>query len=146
MFHSISWADYFITILVLLAAYYTAVISIYFRKEAAGLFSVRNGKALFTTTGFHNISEKWTKKEETEHYFQIAAQLQEELHDLIGTAAVKKYPEEELLTGMQLTLRKYMLLAGTPFQVSINHYIQQSCSEKLSMTLQEDVLNRVWQG
>jgi len=150
MIKQISWAEYCTAMAVLCSAYYIVIIVLYFRREVLDLFSgnkklvapaplpsssPRHPAANLVRTAEGNTSQE-------EKLFALTNQLMQVLQPVFGNDYVKG----ELMTALQLILRKYPLLKGTAFQVSVNNYIGMESENQCSVSLSEQELSGIWQG
>jgi hypothetical protein len=151
MIKQVSWADYWTVVAVLCAAYYIVIIVLFFRKE---LFEKINGKkklqpiaATPPTSSPHPAEYKGPRSSESdttpeEKLFALANQLMQEINPVFRNDYVKG----ELMTALKVILRKYGLLKGTAFQVSVNNFIQMESENQCSVSLSEGELRNLWNG
>jgi hypothetical protein len=76
--------------------------------------------------------------------FSTVHELMEELKNLFHTAAKNDYPKEELLMALQVKLRDYGKLRGTPFQVSVNSHIEQESRDVCQTIVTEQDMRNIW--
>jgi hypothetical protein len=151
MIKNVSWADYWTVVAVLCAAYYVIIVILFFRKELLELVSGKRKLqpiAVAPPTSSPHPAEysspRTTEPDITteEKQFALANQLMQEINPVFRNDYVKG----ELMTALQVILRKYALLKGTAFQVSVNNYIQMESENQCSVNLSEGELRGLWNG
>ena len=159
MFTNISWANYIIFVVLLLAAWYIIIaLKFYFRD----LQNILSGKTKLALRGAHkeyssnkgeqisnsDISEFDHKflpnEQETDNLFQVAEELTSKLKDAISDAESKNYNKEEFTFLLQLTLKEYSVLKNSPFQVAINNLIASECDKHSFIRLSAVELGMLW--
>ena len=159
MFTNISWTNYIIFVVLLLAAWYIIIgLKFYFRD----LQNILSGKTNLAFRGIHKeySSDKseeikisgpsefhrksFPNEEETDKLFQEAEELTSKLKDAISDAASKNYNKEEFTFLLQLTLKEYPALKGSPFQVAINNLIASECDKHSFIRLSAVELGMLW--
>lgn len=159
MFTNISWATYIIFVVLLFAVWYIIIgLKFYFRD----LQNILSGKTKFAFRGVRNEysshkneeitnsealefdSNSFPNKEETDKRFQDAEELTSKLKDAISDAASKNYNKEEFTFLLQLTLKEYPTLKGSPFQVAINNLIASECDKHSFIRLSAVELGMLW--
>ncbi len=85
-----------------------------------------------------------TKISETEDLFKEAEQLTAKLKEAIADASFKNYNKEEFTFLLQLTLKEYPNLKGSPFQVAINNLIISECEKYGLLHLSAEELESLW--
>lgn len=148
MIKQVSWTEYFTVVAVLCAAYYVVIVLLYYRKEVIDFFSGRRmlpGTAAAPSTSSPDPAGNYNTRTETtpeEKLFGLTNQLMQELNPVFGN----EYVKGELMTALKVILRKYSMLKGTAFQVSVNNYIQMESENQCSVTLSEQELRALWNG
>ena len=66
------------------------------------------------------------------------------LKDAISDAASKNYNKEEFTFLLQLTLKEYPALKGSPFQDAINNLIASECDKHSFIRLSAVELGMLW--
>ena len=159
MFTNISWTNYIIFVVLLLAAWYIIIgLKFYFHD----LQNILSGKTKLAFRGVHkeyssNKAEEiinsepaefdrksLPNEEETGYLFQHAEELSSKLKDAISDAASKNYNKEEFTFLLQLTLKEYRALKGSPFQVAINNLIASECDKNSFIRLSAVELGMLW--
>ncbi len=159
MFTNISWTNYIIFVVLLLAAWY---IIIGFKFYFPDLQNILSGKTKLAFRGVHKeyLSHKseeitnseplesdlksFPNEEETDNLFQVAEELTNKLKDAISNAASKNYNKEEFTFLLQLTLKEYPALKSSPFQVAINNLISSECDKHSFIRLNTVELGMLW--
>ena len=149
MIKQVSWAEYFTAMAVACAAYYVVVIFLYYRREVFDVISGKRKLPLVATppptTSLPDPAGNYKARPDAtqeEKLFALTNQLMQELNPVFGNGYVKG----ELMTALQLILRKYSSLKDTAFQVSINNYIQMESENQGSVDLSEGELKGLWNG
>lgn len=159
MFTNISWTSYIITVTLLLAAWYIIIgLRFYFHD----LQNILSGKTKLALRGVHREysstkNEEITNSEpsefdhkflpneqETDNLFQVAEELTSKLKEAISDAASKNYNKEEFTFLLQLALKEYPVLKGSPFQVAINNLIASKCDKHSFIRLSAVELGMLW--
>jgi hypothetical protein len=155
MLHSFSWHSFLLIIISLAAIYYVIIFLAYYRKDAKDLLSgerfprtnkdkvKKDHPDLFPGQVAGQISEN---KSEEEAQFSLAHSLGSQLKQIIQEAARNRTVKEELMTAIQLVLRKdmYQLMKGTAFSIAINNLIQYECETQCSVHLSALEVNGLW--
>jgi cellulose synthase/poly-beta-1,6-N-acetylglucosamine synthase-like glycosyltransferase len=137
MFSSISWQQFFTALTVLLFVYYFLVIAVYYGKDLV-LLSKKQHPVIATR------AEPTNGNDDNSLLFSAVHDLMEELKSVFHSAAKNDYPKEELLMALEVKLRDYPKLKGTPFQVSINKHMIQESREKCATILTENDIRNLW--
>lgn len=155
MFTNISWANYIFVVTLLLAAWYLFV-GMRFYSHDLQIFLARkrkpNSRATYDefTGDERKLSERseftaeQIKVSETENLFKEAEQLTAKLKEAIANASFKNYNKEEFTFLLQLTLKEYPNLKGSPFQVAINNLIASECEKHGSLHLSAEEQVMLW--
>lgn len=151
MFTQISWSNYIETILGILIIYYSVIGFKFYTPEIKILLS-GNRKSLMPkaspdtdledeqdqTSSFQNVqselfssSKRYMPSEQnTDETFEQVQELTARIKQVIAEAISKHLIKEEFILSLQLLIRKYQFLKGSPFMVAINNLIVSEC-EKL---------------
>lgn len=159
MFTNISWTNYIIVVVLLLAVWYIIIgLRFYFRD----LQNILSGKTKLAFRGVpreysSNKSEEISNSDisefdhtflpnekETGNLFQVAEELTSKLKVAISDAASKNYNKEEFTFLLQLTLKEYPKLKGSAFQVAINNLIASECDKHSFIRLSAVELGMLW--
>lgn len=159
MFTNISWTSYIIFVAFLLTAWYIIIgLKFYFRD----LQNILSGKTKLAFRGVHNKysshkneeirnsehvefdRKSFPNEEQTDKLFQEAEELTGKLKDAISDTASKNYNKEEFTFLLQLTLKEYPALKGSPFQVAINNLIASQCDKHSFIRLSAVELGMLW--
>jgi hypothetical protein len=111
--------------------YYVVIIFIFFRHDAV---SVSRGR-LHEEKPVTGTKTKGAVTDDNSFLFSALHELMEELKGIFHTASKHDYPKEELMMALQVNLRDYPKLKGTPFQVSVNNHTGQEAKEKCQALL-----------
>ena len=159
MFTNISWTNYLIVLVVLLAAWYLIIgFKFYFHN----LQNILTGKIKFTFKGAHKTSsfkqheqianselsdfddKPLLDKEETDNLFKVVDELISKLKSAISDAVTQKYNKQEFIFLLQLTLKEYSILKSSPFQDAINNLIASECEKNSFIPLSAVELMMLW--
>lgn len=159
MFTHISWANYIFIAALLLAAWYIIIcLKFYFYD----LQNILTGKIKFTFKGAHKTSpfkqhEQTTNSElpdfddkplldmeENDNLFKVVDELISKLKSAISDVVTKKYNKHEFIFLLQLTLKEYPILKGSPFQDAINNLIASECEKYGFIRLSAVELMELW--
>ncbi|PSL18600.1 hypothetical protein [Dyadobacter jiangsuensis] len=81
---------------------------------------------------------------QSEEMFETAEKLSTHLISEIEEAHSKEYSKPDLILMMQMILKNYSVLKGTPFQKVINNRIESECAKYGSIHLSEGEMIEVW--
>lgn len=81
---------------------------------------------------------------QSEEMFETAEKLSTHLISEIEEAHSKEYSKPDLILMMQMILKNYSVLKGTPFQKVINSRIEAECAKYGSIHLSEGDIIEVW--
>jgi len=138
MFHSVSWQQYIIFILVLLFVYYVYILLRYYRNELSHLLKgVKKLPAILEENGNNKTLSPGNAK---------LNELLEELKNLFQLASQRKYPKEELMMALQLKLREYDQFKNTPFEIAVNNFIAEESENQCSIHLGVEDQRVLWMG
>lgn len=159
MFTSKPWAVYAGITTGALLIYYIFVGWKYFRTEISSLLRSKPKKrqldssTLITeaqqTSGPGQQNEEIMEEEEqpawqNEALFTQVEDLFEHLASEIEEAHQKNYNRQDLIQMLQLILKEYQVLKGTPFQIAVNNRIDSECAKYGSIHLSEGDKGEVW--
>jgi hypothetical protein len=83
---------------------------------------------------------------ETPELFKVMEKVIALLRQLFGEAAATGIRRKELEDRIRTALAGYRQLVKTPYQVSINNFIQRSCTTMFSLLLSDTEIARLWDG
>ena len=141
MLSSVSWQQFITTLIVLLFIYYFLVVVICYRKDLVQLSKEGLSKKQPVTA---SKVEATAQPGTNNVLFSAVHELMEELKGLFITASKNDYPKEELLMALQLKLRNYSKLKGTPLQGSMNNHIAEESKNHCEVTLTDQELQNIW--
>jgi hypothetical protein len=165
------WVVYFSVITPLLAAYYLLVGFIFYRHDLKSrisrwksppiravafpsgnvhredLLTQDHSKAAPELTANHANQEDQDQSQqpwENEVMMQQLEELSIHLKQAIEEAHDKDYNKEELVLLVQMILKEYPTIYGTPFQLSVNDMIETECAKYGSIHLDGEDRRRMW--
>lgn len=131
MLTNISWKEYALAITALLFLYYTWLLFIFYAKDILRLFKQKEAP------------EQGLPLNDNDEIFSVVYSLQDEVKEVITSAAAKKHAKQEIILSLKSVLKKYAL-ASTPFQFAINNFIERQCEKNCSIHLDEADLKQLW--
>ena len=155
MLTNISWRDYFITVIILLAIYYFFVAIRYYSRDIKDLLSAKrklnlkaalpcNSKGEYPSTIGGNIHSEASFEETTDKEFTEVEHLIERLKVLIGDASRRKMIPQEFKQYLSLVLKEYPSVKNCSLRASVNELIVSECEKYGTVTLTEDEVDLVW--
>lgn len=159
MFTNISWTNYLIVIALLVTAWYIITCLRFYFQDLKNLFTVKRkfsfqkGRKEFSFNQPEQITNPelsdsndnyFFNREETDNLFKIVEDLLSKLKEAISDAVSKNYTKEEFSFLLQLTLKEYPMLKGSPFQVAINNLIASECEKHSFIPLSAVELMMLW--
>ncbi|WP_291285271.1 hypothetical protein [Flavobacterium sp.] len=159
MFTNISWGNYIVVVILLLASWYLFV---GFRFYFDDLKEVISGKRKLQFRGFENPSYEDSQSElnyqespeaiseqtsfgEFDTTFQDVDTLVARLKSFIADAAKKKLVKKEFTYYLQLLLREFPSVKNSPFNSSISELIVLECEKFESITLTQKEAEALWE-
>ena len=156
MFTNISWTDYFITVIILLAIYYLFVGIRYYSGDIKDLLSGKRKLSLKTALPYNlrgeyssiigaNSQPSEASFEETaDEEFTEVEHLIERLKALIADASHRKMIPQEFKQYLSLVLKEYPTVKNSSLRASVNELIVSECEIYGTVTLTEDEMDLVW--
>ncbi|CAD0004840.1 hypothetical protein [Flavobacterium chungangense] len=159
MFTNISWGNYIVVVILLLASWY---LFIGFRFYFDDLKELISGKRKLQFRGFENpnyqdpqteqnyqelpetISDQ-TSLEEFDTTFQDVDALVARLKSFITDATKKKLVKKEFTYYLQLLLREFPSVKNSPFSSSVSELIVSECDKLESITLTLKEAEALWE-
>lgn len=159
MFTNISWGNYIVVVILLLASWYLFV---GFRFYFDDLKEVLSGKRKLQFRGFETAiyqdieseskdqdSPKLTSDQtsfgEFDTTFQDVDALVARLKTFIADAAKKKLVQKEFTYYLQLLLREFPSVKNSPFNSSISELIVSECDKLESINLTQKEAETLWE-
>ncbi len=163
MFTNISWTNYIVVIILLLAIYYIFIgIRFYSRdlqyflairrkgnmrssdEEITGKIPLNNPADPFEQIESEPFASDSSFAQTSDDTFQDIERLIVRLKETIADAGTKQYPEEEFFPLLQLILKEYPHLRDSPFQSAINELIVSECGKYGSIAISEEEVVMLW--
>ncbi|RKR08881.1 hypothetical protein C8C83_0476 [Flavobacterium sp. 90] len=159
MFTNISWGNYIVVIILLLASWYLFV---GFRFYFDDLKEVISGKRKLQFRGFENSTYQDTEPElkdqhspeltsnetsfgEFDTTFQDVDALVARLKTFIADAAKKKLVKKEFTYYLQLLLREFPSVKNSAFNSSVSELIVSECDKLESINLTQKEAEALWE-
>ena len=150
MFTNISWASYILVVTLLLAVWYLVIGMRFYFNDLQNLLTRKRKPDLqlasddtYLTTGSEFTPEQ-TEASNTDNLFQAVEMLTAKLKETIADASSKNYHKEEFNFLLQLTLKEYPHLKGSPYQIAISNLIASECEKYGSLHLSAEEQVMLW--
>jgi hypothetical protein len=148
MFTNISWTTYIIVVIVLLAVWYL-IVGLRFYSHDLQIFLTRKRKQSVQPVQEKSYSNaeytsEQTETSDTDSLYHEVENLTTKLKETIADASSKNYHREEFIFLLQLTLKEYPHLKGSPYQVAINNLIISECEKYGSIHLSAEEQVMLW--
>ena len=150
MFTNSSWTTYIFVVILLLAVWYLFIGLRFYFNDLQNLLA-RKGKRdvelahdeSYSTPNAEFTSEQ-TEVSDTDSLYHEVENLTTKLKETIADASSKNYHREEFIFLLQLTLKEYPHLKGSPYQVAINNLIISECEKYGSIHLSAEEQVMLW--
>jgi hypothetical protein len=113
-------------------------------KESEKGFAPNDDLSISNTESSDLNGNNTLNEEETEELFEIVEDLIKRLKGAIADVSSKNYNKQECIFLLQLTLKDYPMLKGSPFQGAINNLIISECEKFGSLHLSAEELAMLW--
>jgi hypothetical protein len=150
MFTNISWTTCILVVILLLAVWYLFIGLRFYFNDLQNLLA-RKGKRDVELTHDENYStpnaeytSEQTEASDTDSLYHEVENLTRKLKETIADASSKNYHREEFIFLLQLTLKEYPHLKGSPYQVAINNLIISECEKYGSLHLSAEEQVMLW--
>ena len=153
MLTNISWANYTLVVILLVASWYLFVgLRFYF----AELKNLATGKKMFQFQSFPQVQSNLDYQEapegipsalnaaETDQTFQDVEQLVERLKNVVADAAQRKLPKKEFAYYIRLVLTEYPSVKNSPFRSSVSEFMVSECDKLESLHLTQQEAEALW--
>lgn len=163
MFTNISWTNYIVVIIVLLAIYYIFIGIRFYSRDLQYFLTFRRKGSIRPSDDEAvedmSLSNPAENFEEAKSEFSIAdgsfAQTSDDtfqdierlivrLKETIADAGTKQYARQEFFLLLQLILKEYPNLKDSPFQSAIIELITSECGKYGSITISEEEVVMLW--
>ena len=149
MLNSISWADYFSSVAVLLLIYYIAIAYLYFKAEVLALVGIK----IIAPTKLSDVSVtevRQTFAQQPDEYYMpkpaadvdltpIVQSFKDEVSAYAANLAEEKVVREEALYAIELIAAKYPVLNDADCRTELlEHAYQETNANSPSLFMQED--------
>ena len=155
MFTNISWTAYIIFVSILLTAWYLGIVVRFYLGDLQILI-FQKGRSTQRITGnaFRSIPDEElsnesegsviSNKEQTDYQFEKVETLSEKIKEAVSDASEKRYNKEEFSFSLQIILKAYPELKGSPFQIPINNLVISECEKQGFIRLSAVELEMLW--
>jgi hypothetical protein len=158
MFTNISWGNYIVVVVLLLASWYLFVgLRFYFddikeivtgkRKLKFHRLGKTNYQEPQSELNYQNSPEMTSTQSsfgEFDTTFQDVDSLVERLKNVIADAAKRKLLKQEFLDYIKLILKEYPSVKDSPFRSSVSELIVSECDKLESITLTQTEAEELW--
>jgi competence CoiA-like predicted nuclease len=141
MLKNISWQNFLVLIVWLLIAWYCFIGMVYYAKD---IKKILRFKSIQFNQKQNNSIDNIT--EDVADSFARSKNLRDDIALILQKATQHKFPKEELVMALQLSVRAYPDLHQSAFQVAINHYISQESEKQCSTSFSDEELRSIWMG
>jgi competence CoiA-like predicted nuclease len=141
MLKNISWQNFLVLIVWLLIAWYCFIGMVYYAKD---IKKILRFKSIQFNQKQNNSIDNIT--EDVADSFARSKNLRDDIALILQKATQHKFPKEELVMALQLSVRAYPDLHQSAFQVAINHYISQESEKQCSTSFSDEELRSIWVG
>ncbi len=156
MFTNISWTAYIIFVSILLLAWYLVIVVRFYLGDLQILLS-RKGKSTQLVAGdaFRSVQDdeeishqpdtiSILNQEQTDQLFEKVEIISGKIKDAVSDASKKDYSKEEFSFSLQIILKAYPELKGSPFQVPINNLVISESEKQGFILLSAVELEMLW--
>lgn len=158
MFTNISWGNYIVVVVLLLASWYLFVGLRFYFDDIKEIVTGKR-KLQFHRLGNTNYQEPQSELhyqdssqgilpeatfEEFDTTFQDVDALVERLKNFIADAAKRKLDKQEFIDYLRLVLTEYPNVKNSPFSSSVSELIVSECDKLKSVTLTQTEAEALW--
>jgi hypothetical protein len=136
MLSTISWGQFLSFLLGCLTGYYAVLCWKYYRTSILNWWKSKQA---------HSLPIEDTDRIELEDQFAAANQCANRIRGLLDRPETNQ-TEAEILASIQILLRDYGWLKGTPFQIAINNLLMYGFEQRFDRPLEENELELYWIG
>ena len=146
MLKNISWANYWIFILVTLAAYYITIGCLYYLAEIKQLLQGKSNLFVKLNTSKNaGIARNPSITPQSEDNLQqIVSEYIDEITTALKQAAENSLIKQEIIYSLQQIANKYAVVKNSPFKSFITDYILIECNNYCSIHLDDEEVKRIW--
>lgn len=130
MFHSVTWSQYFLYLLISTLLYYVLVWVLFFKAKFPKLSLLQQ-----------RIQSPSLYGEDAPDETMVAVQL---VMDELRPVFPGRSHKQELILAIQVKLRRYLDHPDPDFRTAINAFIEQESQQQCSIRLREDELRTLW--
>lgn len=151
------WTVYTVALAAIILIYYTFVGWKYYRRELRSLFKGKTKNRIESSSVGDRVKPSESAEPDPvpsdgtgqaathdEALFSQVQALNEYLVTEIEEAHQKDYNKQDLIQMLQMILKEYGVLKGTPFQHKVNRRIDAECAKYGQMHLAEDDKDQLW--
>jgi len=157
MFTNISWTDYFVAVILLLAIYYFFVGVRFYSADFKNLFSGKRNPNFRTAQPHDTAGEGILSSEENhtnerpafaittdDNDFAEVEHLIDRLKSVIADASGKNLIPQEFKQYLHLVLQEYPNIQNSPIRSSINELVASECEKYGAVSLSDDEVELLW--
>ncbi len=141
MLKNISWQNFTMLIVLLWIIWYCYVGIVYYAKDIKKIIKFKGNRMYAKET-----TNKTAANENEHDGFTQAQTLRNNIAGILKSASQNKFPKEELVMALQLSVREYPELKQSAFEVAINHYISHESEKQCSTSFSDEDLRMIWMG
>ena len=146
MLKDISWTDYWVFILIILAAYYITIGCLYYLTEIKQMLSGKSNLLLQP----HSLKKVFVSKvsivntESEDDLHPLVKECMDRIRNLLKEAAENTLVKEEIIYSLQQLTSKYSVIKNSPFKSFITDYILIECDNYCSIHLDDEEVREIW--
>ncbi len=146
MLKNISWANYWIFILVTVASYYITIGCLYYLAEIKQVLQGKSNlfKKLNSSKNAVVTRNPSVIPQSEDNLQQIVSEYIDEITISLKEAAEKSLIKQEIIYSLQQLANKYSVVKTSPFKSFITDYILIECNNYCSIHLEDDEVKRIW--
>jgi hypothetical protein len=144
MIKQVSWESYWSTILIFLIFYYLIICFKYYLTDVKQFF-IAKSRSTYKRILKNTIESKEVESSDTiDNLFPVLNQIIQEIKMMFEDSLRVGFSKPEFLFTIQLVLKKYPSIKGSPFQSIVNNYISSEFETNCSIHLDAEDLNGLW--
>jgi len=146
MLKSISWTDYWIFVLVILAAYYITIACLYYLAEIKHILSGKSNLLLQPYSSKKVFAGKYSvvNPESENDLHPLVKECMDQIRNVVKEAAENNLVKQEIIYSLQQLTSKYSVIGNSPFKSFITDYILIECDNYCSIHLDNEEVRKIW--
>jgi hypothetical protein len=146
MLKGISWTDYWIFILVTLAAYYITIGCLYYLTEIKHALSGKSNLLLplHSSKKVVAIKNQVINTELEDDLHPLVKECMDQIKNVLKEAVENNLVKQEIIYSLQQLTNKYSVIKNSLFKSFINDYILIECDNYCSIHLDKEEVRKIW--